>query len=86
MQIELSEIQEFKVPLGWLKCVTFSPVDSQSLAIASYEHDVCVWELSEDGKLANLHQQLMGHTDSINSITWSHDRLYLVSGSVDKTI
>ena len=47
---------------------------------------MCIQTLSEDGKASTLRHQLSGHTQSVESITWSSDGLFLVSGSYDKTI
>ena len=31
-------------------------------------------------------QQCLGHTDSINSVSWSHDSAHLATASDDKTV
>ena len=82
----LSRISEFEVDTSGIKCVAFSPVDTQILATTSNYESICIWELSEDRKTSTLRHRLSGHTDRVDSIVWSSDGLFLVSGSNDKTI
>lgn len=77
---------KFKFHSKSINSIAFSPVDEQTLATSSMDNTICIWTLSEDGKRATRQFQLKGHTDDVNSLAWSSDGLFLVSGSDDSTI
>ena len=67
---------------GGIRCASFSP-DSSKLACATFNHDICVYDVS-DGTL--VLGPLIGHQDYVQSVLWSGDGSRLFSGSWDKTI
>jgi WD40 repeat protein len=52
------------------------------LASSSDDKTIKLWSLESKKELKTL----QGHTDSVNTISFSPDGKYLVSGSSDKTV
>ena len=66
---------------GAVSSVAFSPVNPALLASAGGHNTVKVWNLRN-----NTVKILKGHTDVVNSVTFSPDGKWLVSASEDATI
>ena len=66
---------------GAVSSVAFSPVNPALLASAGGHNTVKVWNLRD-----NTVKILKGHTEAVNSVTFSPDGKWLVSGSGDATI
>ena len=66
---------------GSVQAVAYSPINSSLIASAGGNHTIKLWDLDED-----VITTLGGHTDIVNSIAFSPDGKYLVSGSDDYTI
>jgi WD40 repeat protein len=61
--------------------IAFHPSGAR-LASTSLDDTVCVWDLAPE----RLAFELTGHTDAVNSVAYSPDGRWLVSGSDDRTI
>jgi len=66
-----------------IRSVRFSP-DSQSL-VAAYRSEVGIWSLPTASHSDPL-VELLGHSEQVNSVTFSPNGLYIASASNDKTI
>ena len=69
---------------SWVRGLAFAP-DGTSLASASWDGSVKLWEVGEGGRL-RLRQTLVGHTEQVHCVAWSPDGATLASGSYDRTI
>src|SRR6202043_1884231 len=67
---------------SWVRGLAFAP-DGTSLASASWDGSVKLWELGEGGR---LRQTLVGHTEQVQCVAWSPDGRTVASGSFDHTI
>ena len=65
--------------------VAFSP-DGHTLAAASDDHTVRLWNLTDPAHPGPLGQPLRGHTDRVWSVAFSPDGHTLASGSSDHTV
>ncbi|KAG2741897.1 WD40 repeat-like protein [Suillus brevipes Sb2] len=68
-----------KTSHGWVDAVKYSPQGDKF--ISGGEGAICVW--SRDGKLLI---EIKGHDDTVTSLCWSKDGVYIFSGSLDGTI
>ncbi|NUQ61373.1 MAG: protein kinase [Pirellulales bacterium] len=66
---------------GWVSSVAIAP-DGKTLATASFDHTVRLWDLAARRTLAVLR----GHTGSIICVAFGPDGRTLASGSVDRTV
>ncbi len=66
---------------GSVYSVAYSPINSSLIASAGGEHTIKLWDLNQ-GKVTTLGN----HKETINSIAFSPDGKYLVSGSDDYTM
>ena len=66
---------------GSIQSIEFSPVDASLITSASDDHTIKFWNL-----LDNTSTTLTGHTDKVNSVTFSPNGKLLASGSNDRTI
>jgi WD40 repeat protein len=63
-------------------CVVWNPLNNRQLATCSNDKTIKVWDIYSEQILFNL----IGHSSSINSISWSHRTNLICSGSSDNTI
>ncbi|KAG2741891.1 WD40 repeat-like protein [Suillus brevipes Sb2] len=68
-----------KTSHGWVVAVKYSPQGDKF--ISGGNGAICVW--SRDGKLLI---EIKGHDDTVTSLCWSEDGVYIFSGSLDGTI
>src|SRR5207248_759493 len=66
---------------GMVEDVAFSP-DGKTLALASYEGTVQLWDVA-GGKLL---ETLKGHSSAVGALAFSPDGRTLASGGVDHTV
>ncbi len=66
---------------GNVYSVAYSPINSSLIASAGGDHTIKLWDLDED-----VVTTLGSHKERVNSITFSPDGKYLVSGSDDFTM
>lgn len=66
---------------GPIQAIEFSPIDPSLIVSAGDNSTIRLWNLSD-----NTSTSLTGHTDKVNSVTFSPDGSFLVSGSNDLTI
>ena len=80
----LRNSEKSSLPVGWsntVEDVAFSP-DGQTLALASYEGTVKLWDVAT-GK---LRETLKGHSNAVMAVVFSPDGRTLASGSSDQTV
>jgi WD40 repeat protein len=65
--------------------VAFSP-DGHTLATASYDKTVILWDLTNRAQPHPLGQPLTGHTNVVDSVAFSPDGHTLATASGDKTV
>ena len=65
--------------------VAVSP-DGHTLASASFNHTIRLWNLTDPAHPTPLGQPLTGHTDAVNSVAFSPDGHTLASASGDDTV
>jgi len=63
-----------------IEAAVFSP-DGDSIANTNKDHSICLWSLMD-----GVPRLLIGHENQVNSICYSHDSKFLVSGSNDQTV
>ncbi|KAG2742134.1 WD40 repeat-like protein [Suillus brevipes Sb2] len=68
-----------KTSHGWVVAVKYSPKGDKF--ISGGNGAICIW--SRDGKLLI---EIKGHDDTVTSLCWSKDGVYIFSGSFDDTI
>ncbi|MBO5838950.1 MAG: hypothetical protein J6R06_04665, partial [Bacteroidales bacterium] len=56
--------------------------DGKYLASGAWDKTVIIWDAKSGQRL----QTLEGHSDWVNSVSWSPDGKYLASGSRDETV
>lgn len=66
---------------GPIQVIEFSPIDPLLIVSAGDDSTIRLWNLRD-----NTPTSLTGHTDKVNSVTFSPDGSFLVSGSNDLTI
>ncbi len=66
---------------GSIQSIEFSPVDTATVASASDNNTIILWNFQN-----NSSTTLTGHIDKVNSVTFSPNGIWLVSGSNDRTI
>jgi WD40 repeat protein len=70
---------------GTLWSVAFSP-DGHTLATASTDNTVILWDLTDRNRPQRLGQPLTGHTDTVDSVAFSPDGHTLATASTDHTV
>ena len=66
---------------GSIQSIEFSPVDTSLVTSASDSQTIKLWNLQD-----NTSTTLTGHTDKVNSVTFSPDGKLLASGGNDRAI
>jgi WD40 repeat protein/serine/threonine protein kinase/tetratricopeptide (TPR) repeat protein len=80
--VEFDDLQaNIGVKPTFVECVAFSP-DGKTLAMASYEGAVQLWDIAT-GKLL---ETLKGHSSAVCAVVFSPDGRTLASGSTDQTV
>ncbi|MGH3885367.1 MAG: TIR domain-containing protein, partial [Pseudonocardiaceae bacterium] len=70
---------------GSVKSMAFTP-DGRTLATASLDTTVILWDLTDPSRPQPLGQLLTGHTEAVNSVAFTPDGRTLVTGSADNTV
>jgi hypothetical protein len=70
---------------GVVTSVAYSP-DGRTLATASADHSVILWDLTNARRPAPIGQPLTGHTGVVQSVAFSPDGRTLATGSWDSTV
>ncbi|MGH3872371.1 MAG: hypothetical protein ACRDSR_12805 [Pseudonocardiaceae bacterium] len=70
---------------GPVRSVAFSP-DGRTLASASADHMVRLWDVADPTRPTALGQPLTEHTDAVGSVAFSPDGRTLASSSLDRTV
>ncbi|MGH3815400.1 MAG: TIR domain-containing protein, partial [Pseudonocardiaceae bacterium] len=69
----------------WVIPVAFAP-DGRTLATASRDSTVILWDLTDPATPRPLGQPLTGHTDQVRSVAFAPDGHTLATASIDKTV
>jgi WD40 repeat protein len=69
---------------GFVRSVAWSP-DGQSLAAASVDKTVSVWQPWRDVRAEHVYVY-RGHVDIVTAVAWSPDGQYIASGCADNTV
>ena len=72
-------------PTGSVNSVAFSP-DHRTLAAASYDRRVWLWNVANPARPARLGQPLTGPAGSVMSVAFSPDGHTLAAGSSDHRV
>src|SRR5262249_6868116 len=70
---------------GTVWSVAFAP-DGRTLASASADQTIRLWDVSDPNRPHSLGQPLTGHTDAVSSVAFAPNGRTLASASADRTV
>jgi len=69
---------------GYIRAIAFAP-DGHTLATASQDRIVRLWDVTDPARPKGYDQPLIGHTDEVRGLSYSADGRLLATGSEDMT-